>query len=66
MAGVQSIYDFVVKVLENLFGAPPPHPPAFCPWKSMVWEGMSLVYTAAAAKGLFSFGSFLAFTYFGE
>jgi hypothetical protein len=24
MAGVQSIYDFVVKVLENLFGAPSP------------------------------------------
>jgi hypothetical protein len=63
MAGVQSIYDFVVKVLENLFGAPPP---GFFPWKSMVWEGMSLVYTAAAAKGLFSFGNFLAFTYFGE
>jgi hypothetical protein len=28
MAGVQSIYDFVVKVLENLFGAPSP-PPRF-------------------------------------
>jgi len=27
---------------------------------------MSLVYTAAAAKGLFSSGNFLAFTYFGE
>jgi hypothetical protein len=26
----------------------------------MVWEGMTLVYTAAAAKGLFSFGNFLA------
>jgi hypothetical protein len=50
----------------KIFLVTPPHPPAFFPWKSMVWEGMSLVYTAAAAKGLFSFGSFLAFTYFGE
>jgi hypothetical protein len=51
----------------KIFLVPLPHLPAFFPWKSMVWEGISLVYTAAAAaKGLFSFGNFLAFTYFGE
>ncbi len=39
----------------KIFLVPLPHLPAFFPWKSMVWEGISLVYTAAAAaKGLFS------------
>jgi len=41
MAAVQSIYDFVVKVLENLFGAPlppaPPPPPLF--FLGKVWYG---------------------------
>jgi hypothetical protein len=37
MAGVQSIYDFVVKVLENLFGAPPRIPPLF--FLGKVWYG---------------------------
>jgi hypothetical protein len=37
MAGVQSIYDFVVKVLENLFGAPPPPSPLF--FLGKLWYG---------------------------
>jgi hypothetical protein len=56
----------LLRYLKIFLVPPPAPPPAFFPWKSMVWEGMSLVYTAAAAKGLFSFGNFLAFTYFGE